>query len=100
MQGENEGKVQKGNDMKKIEEMWSDLIDMSLMVKRKTKAYTQVSMLYTAEGEPEVRVKVNDYGLRFPRYNRYYNVMGENAEREYAEAMSDMREILRVAEVS
>ena len=85
--------------MKKIEEMWSELIDMSLMVKRKTKAYTQVSMLYTAEGEPEVRVKVNDYGLAFPRYTRYYNIMGEDAEREYADAMRDMRDILRVSEV-
>ena len=61
---------------KKIEEMWSDLIDMSLIVKRRTKAYTQVSMMYTAEGEPEVRVKVNEFGLSFPRYTRYYNVMG------------------------
>lgn len=77
-----------------IDEMWTNLVDMSLMVKRRTEAHTQVSKLYSYEGDVQIRVKINEYGLRFPRYNHYYNIEGDGAEREYVQAMEHMKEIL------
>ena len=92
--GKNEGKNKEEKDMN-IEEMWMNLIDMSLKVKRRTQAHTQVIRTYSENGEIQVRVKVNEYGLKFPRYNHYYNIEGDDAENEYIQAMNHMKEVLQ-----
>ena len=80
-----------------IEEMWMNLIDMSLKVKRRTPAFTQVSRTYSDEGDVQLRVTVNEYGLKASRYNYTYNIIeGEDeAEDEYSQAMNHMKEVLQ-----